>query len=66
VIAWPGACPAKLESPSGGLSGGGRIVADRDITTRAVVRAKGQVTIPQQVRDALHVGEGDWLVGAVR
>ncbi|MGH3489431.1 MAG: AbrB/MazE/SpoVT family DNA-binding domain-containing protein [Actinopolymorphaceae bacterium] len=28
-------------------------------TTRAVVRAKGQVTIPQQIRKALHVGEGD-------
>jgi AbrB family looped-hinge helix DNA binding protein len=27
--------------------------------SRAVVRAKGQVTLPREVRDALHVKEGD-------
>jgi antitoxin PrlF len=28
-------------------------------TTRARLRHKGQVTLPSEVRDALHVGEGD-------
>ena len=26
---------------------------------RAVVRAKGQVTLPREIREALHVNEGD-------
>jgi antitoxin PrlF len=31
------------------------------ISTRARLRRKGQVTLPAEVRDALHVGEGDEL-----
>lgn len=27
--------------------------------TRAVVRRKGQITLPQEIREALHVDEGD-------
>lgn len=27
--------------------------------TRVAVRRKGQITLPQEVREALHVGEGD-------
>lgn len=27
--------------------------------TRAVVRSRGQITLPREVREALHVGEGD-------
>lgn len=26
---------------------------------RAVVRSRGQITLPREVREALHVGEGD-------
>lgn len=32
---------------------------ETDQVSRAVVRAKGQLTLPKEIRDALQVGEGD-------